>query len=304
MRRFPLAATLLVPSATATGGPNLDLVLRGPSGAELASGRHVPGAPPVQEWPTQSGRQEELAYRPSPGAAGAYTLDVIAVDAGAAYSLDISRAPAPPVPVASPAIAGEPRVGVPLSATAGAWAGASATTELRWEACTAVNACTPVAGATGAGFTPGAAQAGRMLRVVVEAQNLGGSRTAESELTAPVAPGLFAPLAAPTVAGSAAVGAVLTAAGGDWDPKPAQSTLEWLRCSGDDCSAPVGTGSTQSSRQPTSASGCASARRSPRPVTTPRAPSRPRPPSSRRRRRRRIPRSCRSRVWRSRRRPC
>lgn len=80
-----------------------------------------------------------------------------------------------------PAITGVPKVGVPLTATAGDWAGATTIT-YQWEADGVV-----IAGATGESFVPLVANVGDVITVVVTATNSSFSTTAESAGTAVVA---------------------------------------------------------------------------------------------------------------------
>lgn len=85
------------------------------------------------------------------------------------------------------AISGEPKVGVPLHATAGFDA-------YRWERCDAQLACAPIAGATTADYTPVAADAGALLRVrTTRTDPAGGSVYADAPLTGAVAPAAVDP---------------------------------------------------------------------------------------------------------------
>lgn len=80
-----------------------------------------------------------------------------------------------------PAITGVPKVGVPLTATAGDWAGATTIT-YQWEADGVV-----ISGATGESFVPLVGNVGDVITVVVTATNSSFSTTAESAGTAVVA---------------------------------------------------------------------------------------------------------------------
>ena len=81
--------------------------------------------------------------------------------------ITISRA-APPQWVTVPSIAGMARVGSPLTASPGTLTAAAAFS-YQWQRCAPGKACTDIAGATGARFTPTRALLGSQLRVVVSA---------------------------------------------------------------------------------------------------------------------------------------
>ena len=89
--------------------------------------------------------------------------------------------PTAPRNLVVPAITGVPQVGVPLTATAGDWAGATTIT-YQWEADGVA-----VAGATGESFVPLVAHVGDAITVVVTASNSSFNTTAESAATAVVA---------------------------------------------------------------------------------------------------------------------
>jgi surface antigen len=128
------------------------------------------------------------------------------------------------VPTAPPGISGAPQVDVPLAASTGSWSRGGASFSYQWFANGA-----PIPGATGPSYTPTAAQVGQVISVQVGAA-LPGFATgySSSAATAPTAPGTMAVASAPTVAGVAKVGGVLTASGGSFSPAATASSLAWL----------------------------------------------------------------------------
>lgn len=90
--------------------------------------------------------------------------------------------PAAPRAIVAPSIAGTPKVGVPLTADPGIWAGAKEL-DYQWQVDGA-----DVAGATGLSFVPAAANAGKPVTVVVTGVNDDFETDAESAATANVAP--------------------------------------------------------------------------------------------------------------------
>ena len=120
-----------------------------------------------------------------------------------------------------PQIAGTPQVGKQLTAAPGTWS-PSATYSYQWYAAGA-----PVTGATGATFTPGPAQVGKVVSVVVTAAAPGyKSASRSSDATAAVAPGRLLNTATPTVSGTPQVGRQLTASPGTWSPDATYS-YQW-----------------------------------------------------------------------------
>src|SRR5206468_1549308 len=124
------------------------------------------------------------------GAAAAITPVFSAFDASAQTrpSTFAAAAVVAPRAVAPPAISGTARVGETLIATTGTWARTPDAYAYQWRRCDATGgACIDIGGATGATRTLTSADAGQRLRVHVTATNAGGSTTAASEATDPVA---------------------------------------------------------------------------------------------------------------------
>ena len=91
--------------------------------------------------------------------------------------------------------------------------------------------CTNISGATGSGYTIGAADVGSRVRVAVTATNSDGSATADSSDTSMVSSGMPVATSAPSISGTIAEGAMLTAADGTWTNSPTSYGYQWQRCS-------------------------------------------------------------------------
>jgi serine protease AprX len=185
---FPVAATLIVPGGSKTAGStNFDLELRGPGGAVVAGASQVPGASGAGGWPIFSGRQEDLGY--APPITGVYELQVRSAAGGGAYSLDVSRGPAPPLNAGSPTLSGLARDGETLSATTGTWTGTTPLAySFQWQSSLEGKPWTAIAGATQFAYTIRSDDVGKRLRARVTATNAGGSANAYTQATTTVAP--------------------------------------------------------------------------------------------------------------------
>ncbi|HWY90270.1 MAG TPA: hypothetical protein VNY31_06315, partial [Solirubrobacteraceae bacterium] len=98
--------------------------------------------------------------------------------------------PPPPAPTNTvlPAIAGTTTEGQTLTAAAGSWTGSPTGYAYQWQDCNASGeGCSNVNGATATGYTLSSSDVGHTLRVVVTANNAGGSTPATSAQTATVA---------------------------------------------------------------------------------------------------------------------
>jgi hypothetical protein len=147
----------------------------------------------------------------------------------------IAAAPAPPVAVTAPAVAGGTYLGWTLTAVPGAWTGAPPLAfSYQWERCDAAGgACTDVVGATATAYQLGPDDLGLTVRVRETAVNEAGSASAASAPAGPVIdPGdPPAPLSPPTIAGIVRVDQTLTAAPGTWSgTEPIAYAYQWQRC--------------------------------------------------------------------------
>ena len=102
---------------------------------------------------------------------------------------------------APPTISGTPRVGQELTAGDGSWTANPTSFAYQWQRCDAdVATCTSVVGATGKTYGVRLADLGYRLRVGVTARNARGSATANSAITALVAPAVTITNRRPTIA--------------------------------------------------------------------------------------------------------
>jgi hypothetical protein len=100
-----------------------------------------------------------------------------------------------------PTISGTAKVGQELTANEGTWSGSPTGYSYQWQRCDAdVAACTNVIGATGKTYGVRLADLGYRLRVAVTGRNANGSDSANSEITAIVAPVARITNSRPTIA--------------------------------------------------------------------------------------------------------
>ena len=128
-----------------------------------------------------------------------------------------------------PAIGGTPRQGETLTASDGAWAGASPMSFARqWQRCDSAGAsCVDVTGATGPGYGLTEADVGHTIRLRVTASNSGGSGGATSGATAVVE----APPSNTALPALTKTGQLLATTDGSWKgTTPMQFAYQWFRC--------------------------------------------------------------------------
>ncbi|MBA2333236.1 MAG: hypothetical protein H0V94_10660 [Actinobacteria bacterium] len=100
-----------------------------------------------------------------------------------------------------PTISGTPKVGQALTANEGSWTASPTAYAYQWQRCDAdVATCAAVIGATGKTYGVRVADLGFRLRVAVTARNAKGSATANSAITAIVAPAVTITNRRPTLA--------------------------------------------------------------------------------------------------------
>lgn len=193
---------------------------------------------------------DQSAAAPSSGFAGDPTRPVSGRTYGYLASTRFSATsttptpPTPPVATApvntvKPAISGTAVVGQTLTATTGTWTGAAPITyALQWMRCTAasVTTCAVVAGATKTTLVTTTNDQNRQLRMRVTAKNAKGTVVVYSEPVVvapkPAAPsGPPIPKSTPTISGTVAAGATLTANPGTWNGAlPMTFTYYWASC--------------------------------------------------------------------------
>lgn len=116
---------------------------------------------------------------------------------GSPLGLGAFAVPGAPAATAAPTIEGFAEVGQTLTAKAGQWSGSPTSAGLQWARCNAEGTgCAPISGATGATYTPAAADAGASIRVQETVANASGDGApAASAPTAEIASDV------PTIAG-------------------------------------------------------------------------------------------------------
>jgi hypothetical protein len=194
----------------------------------------IAGATAATYTPTAGDVGHELAVRvtASSGTSAQPTLSATTAAVAAA---------AGPVPSATPTIVGTAQQGEKLSASPVTWAGTGAVTvTYQWYRCDAlVSHCTSVHGATGAGYTLGARDAGKTLTLTITAKDSVAATTVYVSAVGLV--GTAAPAAQPTIAGTT----TLTVAG------PAGATFTWLRCNANGRACAAIAGATTAAYTPT-----------------------------------------------------
>jgi hypothetical protein len=191
------------------------------------------------------------SYTPSDADVGhALAVSETAANAGGAGSPATSAAtlavtpPPGPANSALPTISGVAQSGQTLAEAHGAWSNSPSAYAYQWLRCDASGAnCSGIDGATGASYAAGGDDVGHAIRVDETASNPGGSATARSAATAPVAQ-MSAPASTspPAISGVAQLGQTLTESHGGWTGAPSGFGYQWLRCdaNGAGCAAIAG----------------------------------------------------------------
>jgi hypothetical protein len=142
-----------------------------------------------------------------------------------------------------PQVTGKAQLGQTLLAGVGVWAGTISSYAYQWLSCDAGGAsCTALVGATKTSYITKSADIGRTLRVRVTATGPGGTTTADSPATAPVAPLAIADVTRPKVTGTTVAGQRLTGDKGTWSGTISGYAWQWQRCdtAGAHCAAITG----------------------------------------------------------------
>ena len=146
-----------------------------------------------------------------------------------------SRTILAPVNHVPPSILGQSIDGAQLSAAVGVWGGTPPLNfGYQWLRCT-INSCQPISGANGATYLLTGSDVTYRLQVLVTASNSAGSRTAESETTAIVAPAPPANVMPPTILGDPYLGEDLSVDEGQWSGTEPSYTYRWQRCRSGTC---------------------------------------------------------------------
>ena len=169
--------------------------------------------------------------------AGSYELRAVIADnagntyATAAQSTTIGQLA--PSNISSPAISGMAQEGQTLTAGEGEWEGTPPITyTYQWQSCDSLGeSCMDIVGATGASYRLQASDVGATVRVVVTAEDAGGSASSGSQPSAVVEVGPPVNRAAPTISGTAQDGQTLTASEGEWESTPPLAyAYQWESC--------------------------------------------------------------------------
>jgi surface antigen len=173
----------------------------------IANGKRVVGATHPTFTPTAAQLDAVLKLKVVARAKGYKALRIRSAPTGAVNPGTFSaRTP--------PSISGVPQVDQPLTAAAGLWT-PSGRVAYQWLA-----DGSPIAGATGLGYTPSPDDLRKQISVQVTVRQRGyADAVATSEATSPVAPGTFLNTVAPTVTGTPQVGVELTAHKGTFTPR-------------------------------------------------------------------------------------
>ncbi|MCW2984051.1 MAG: hypothetical protein JWR63_1621, partial [Conexibacter sp.] len=150
--------------------------------------------------------------------------------ATAASAATANVATDPPVDLGTPGIAGTPKRGFTLTASAGTWSPAGAAFTYQWQRDDGSGGgFADIAGATAPSYTLVAADVDAVVRVMVTATNVDGSATAASAQTATVQAAFPGNSGAPVVTGAAKVGETLTTTDGGWNPAATSYVYQWQR---------------------------------------------------------------------------
>lgn len=185
------------------------------------------------------------------------TIRVVVTASNSQGTASVASSPTAVVAVAAPANSVAPAVSgsavdtAVMTASSGTWSGAGPITyAYQWQSCVAPGSCVDIVGETSNSMSLASGDVGRTIRVRVTASNAGGSASAVSLETAPVAALAPANSSLPSVSGFATQTRLLSASIGSWTGTPTVSyTYQWRRCdgSGAACSDIVGaTASTYS----------------------------------------------------------
>jgi hypothetical protein len=185
----------------------------------LRDGQPIAGATSAAYSPTAADEGKAISVEVTESAAG------YAADSATSAPVTVALVEGPGQPtlhVGEPAMGGVARVGETVTASPGEWS-PSATPSYQWFLDGA-----PIAGATGSSYAIAPGDAGHQLSVEVTEEPAGVGPGTALSYASEVQPATFAPGTA-AINGTAAVGATLSAAPGNWSPTPAQVGYQWLR---------------------------------------------------------------------------
>ena len=148
-----------------------------------------------------------------------------------------ARPAAGPTSISVPVVTGTAQAGAQLRGGTGSWSGTGTLTyAFRWLRCDdAGNVCVPIARATGAVYTPVAADVGKTVALTVTARDDSGTATVAAGMVGPIAASSspLASTARPVVSGATQVASTLAVSAGSWTTAPSSLAYAWLRCDTD-----------------------------------------------------------------------
>ncbi len=195
--------------------------------------------------------------------AGANTLNAVACQSASICAVvdadgDGFDGIVPPVDTTAPTVSGTASELQQLSQSNGTWTNVPTGFAHQWEDCTSptdTGTCSPISGATAAGYTPTVSDIGQYVRVREIASNAGGPGTAAlSAATAQVTPAPPTNAAPPTIAGVAQQAQTLSVQHGTWNedaPAPLSYAYQWEDCDGSGVNCAAIAGATASTFTPT-----------------------------------------------------
>jgi hypothetical protein len=195
--------------------------------------------------------------------AGANALNAVACQSASICAAvdadgDGFEAIVPPVDTTAPTVSGTASEHQQLSQSNGAWTNVPTGFAHQWEDCTSpteTSTCSPISGATAAGYTPTVLDIGQFVRVQEIASNAGGPGTAVlSAATAQVTPAPPTNAGPPTIGGVAQQAQTLSVGHGTWNedaPAPLSYAYQWERCDGSGAGCAAIAGATASTYVPT-----------------------------------------------------
>ncbi|WP_166791627.1 CAP domain-containing protein [Cryobacterium frigoriphilum] len=199
-----------------------------PAGWSLASENIAGGysaATVVNAWLNSPGHRTNIMSAATDIGIGFYVAP-----GGTAYSVqNFARYPTSTTPAALtatpvPTVSGSATLGRTLTASAGAWAPSPVSLAFQWSA-----AGVKIAGATAPSYVAVTADLGKRLTVTVTGTKPGYATVAKTSIGTAAVKGTLTATPTPTIAGTAKVGQVVTAATGAWAPAPVTLLYQWTR---------------------------------------------------------------------------
>jgi hypothetical protein len=136
-----------------------------------------------------------------------------------------------PTDTAAPTITGTAAEGQTLEADVGTWSPKPTKYSYQWQRNTG-SGFVDISGATAWTYTPGTADLGATIDVIVSATDAEGTASATTAATSAVASGVPVNKTAPTITGTLKQGVAVGITVGTWSPAPTSYTYQWQRKTG------------------------------------------------------------------------